>query len=76
MLVESNFPLVAKINQKTVVKAPGWLYVPRVIPVGKGVTHHQFFKSVALMLQVYHLAVQALVNLVHFNELKLLAYGF
>ena len=29
-LVASNFALTATINQKTVVKAPDWLYVPRI----------------------------------------------
>ncbi len=30
MLVAANFGIVANINKKTVVKAPHWLYVPRV----------------------------------------------
>lgn len=29
-LIASNFALVATINQKTIVKDPDWLYVPRV----------------------------------------------
>ena len=29
-LIASNFALTATINQKTVVKAPDWLYVPRI----------------------------------------------
>jgi Uma2 family endonuclease len=33
MLMVSNFGLVATVKQKTVVKAPDWLYVPRVNPV-------------------------------------------
>ncbi len=32
MLMASNFGLVATVKQKTVVKAPDWLYVPRVNP--------------------------------------------
>ena len=36
MLVASNFGIVATINQKTVVKAPDWLYVPRVNAVTPG----------------------------------------
>jgi Uma2 family endonuclease len=42
MLVASNFGLVANINQKTVVKAPDWLYVPRVLPVGTGVIRRSY----------------------------------
>ncbi|MCC5635288.1 Uma2 family endonuclease [Nostoc sp. CHAB 5844] len=42
MLVASNFGLVANINQKTVVKAPDWLYVPRVLPVGAGVIRRSY----------------------------------
>ncbi|MBE9079768.1 Uma2 family endonuclease [Romeria aff. gracilis LEGE 07310] len=30
MLIGSNFGLTAKVNQKVVVKAPDWFYVPRV----------------------------------------------
>ncbi|WP_448599684.1 Uma2 family endonuclease [Thermoleptolyngbya sp.] len=38
MLIASNVGLVATVNQKTVVKAPDWLYVPRVQPwTGEGV---------------------------------------
>ena len=33
MLIVSNFGLVATVNQKIVVKAPDWLYVPRVQPI-------------------------------------------
>jgi Uma2 family endonuclease len=33
MLVVSNFALVATVNGKTIVKAPDWLYVPRVEPI-------------------------------------------
>ena len=32
-LIASNFGLVAMVNQKTIVKAPDWLYVPQVNPV-------------------------------------------
>ncbi len=42
MLVASNFGLVANINQKTVVKAPDWLYVPSVLPVGAGVIRRSY----------------------------------
>ena len=35
-LIASNFGLVATVNQKTVVKAPDWLWVPRVNPVASG----------------------------------------
>jgi Uma2 family endonuclease len=33
MLIASNFGLVCTVNQKTVVKAPDWLFVPKVYPV-------------------------------------------
>jgi len=33
MLVASNFGLCANINDKTVVKAPDWVYIPSVYPV-------------------------------------------
>jgi hypothetical protein len=36
MLVASNFGLVAKIDQKTIVKAPDWLLVPQVPPLSDG----------------------------------------
>jgi hypothetical protein len=37
MLLASNMALVANVNQKIVVKAPDWFYVPRVSPVAVGV---------------------------------------
>jgi Uma2 family endonuclease len=36
LLVASNFGLVATVNQKTIVKAPDWLYVPQVYPLPEG----------------------------------------
>ncbi|NCJ05089.1 hypothetical protein GS597_00860 [Synechococcales cyanobacterium C] len=33
MLIASNFALVATVSQKIIVKAPDWLWVPRVNPV-------------------------------------------
>ncbi|MEB3336550.1 MAG: Uma2 family endonuclease [Leptolyngbyaceae bacterium] len=36
MLIGSNFALVATVNQKIVVKAPDWLYVPQVYPIAEG----------------------------------------
>lgn len=36
MLLGSNFGLVATVNQKIVVKAPDWLYVPQVYPIAEG----------------------------------------
>lgn len=46
MLIASNFGLVANINQKTVVKAPDWLYVPRVLPVGTGVIRRSYTPNI------------------------------
>jgi Uma2 family endonuclease len=42
MLIASNFGLVATIKQKTVVKAPDWLYVPHVLPVAEGVIRRSY----------------------------------
>jgi len=42
MLIVSNFALVATVNQKTVVKAPDWLYVSRVNPVLAGVVRRSY----------------------------------
>lgn len=42
MLIASNFGLVATVNQKTIVKAPDWLYVPRVDPVAEGVIRRSY----------------------------------
>ena len=36
MLVASNFGLCANVNDKTVVKAPDWVYIPSVYPVRLG----------------------------------------
>jgi Uma2 family endonuclease len=41
-LIASNFGLVATINQKTVVKAPDWLYVPQVNPVAEGTIRRSY----------------------------------
>ncbi|MBU7585938.1 MAG: Uma2 family endonuclease [Nostoc sp. TH1S01] len=46
MLVASNFGIVANINQKTVVKAPDWLYIPRVSPVGTGVIRRSYTPNI------------------------------
>jgi Uma2 family endonuclease len=45
MLVVSNFGIVANINQKTVVKAPDWLYVPHVLPVSAGVIRRSYTQN-------------------------------
>jgi Uma2 family endonuclease len=36
MLIASNFGLCAKVNDKTIVKAPDWVYVPSVLPAEVG----------------------------------------
>ncbi len=36
MLIGSNFGLMAAVNQKIVVKAPDWFYVPQVQPLAAG----------------------------------------
>jgi len=42
MLIVSNFALVAKVNEYTVVKAPDWLYVPQVEPVAPGIIRRSY----------------------------------
>jgi len=56
MLIASNFGLVATIHQKIVVKAPDWVYVPRVLPVPQGVvrrsyTPHREGEPVAIVME-------------------------
>lgn len=36
MLIASNFGLVATVNQRAIVKAPDWVFVPRVYPAAEG----------------------------------------
>jgi Uma2 family endonuclease len=45
MLIGSNFGLVATVNKKIVVKAPDWLYVPQVQPVGADVIRRSYTPS-------------------------------
>ena len=42
MLIGSNFGLVATVNNKTIVKAPDWFYVPKVYPVTKGTVRRSY----------------------------------
>jgi len=42
MLIASNFGLVATVNERTVVKAPDWLYVPQVNPVASDVIRSSY----------------------------------
>jgi hypothetical protein len=46
MLIVSNFGLVATVNKKIVVKAPDWLYVPRVNPVAADVIRRSYTPNV------------------------------
>jgi Uma2 family endonuclease len=46
MLIASNFGIVASINQKIVVKAPDWLYVPRVSPMGTGLIRRSYTPNI------------------------------
>ncbi|TYQ26757.1 Uma2 family endonuclease [Pseudanabaena sp. UWO310] len=41
-IVASNMALVVRINQRTIVKAPDWFYVPQVNPVGKNVIRRSY----------------------------------
>jgi hypothetical protein len=42
ILIASNMALTAKIDDKTVVKAPDWFFVAQVLPVGKGVIRRSY----------------------------------
>ncbi|MBD2435229.1 Uma2 family endonuclease [Nostoc sp. FACHB-110] len=46
MLIASNFGIVASINQKVVVKAPDWVYVPRVSPVSTGIIRRSYTPNI------------------------------
>lgn len=41
-IVASNMALVVNINQKTIVKAPDWFYVPKVHPLGKNLIRRSY----------------------------------
>ncbi|MGB7443853.1 MAG: Uma2 family endonuclease [Coleofasciculaceae cyanobacterium] len=56
MLIGSNFGLVATVNNKIVVKAPDWFYVPQVHPVEaktirRSYTPHEEGKPVAVVME-------------------------
>lgn len=36
MIIASNFGLCANVNDKTVVKAPDWIYIPSAYPIKSG----------------------------------------
>jgi Uma2 family endonuclease len=42
MLVASNMALCAKVNKRTIVKAPDWFYVPRVFPIEEGTVRRSY----------------------------------
>jgi Uma2 family endonuclease len=42
MLIVSNFGLVATVNNKIVVKAPDWLYVPQVNPIAQNIVRRSY----------------------------------
>ncbi|MGB3265008.1 MAG: hypothetical protein WBA89_13770 [Microcoleus sp.] len=45
MLIASNFAIAATVNQKMVVKAPDWMYVPRVLPLAEKVIRRSYTPS-------------------------------
>lgn len=56
MLIASDFGLVATVNDQVVVKAPDWLYVPRVDPIAPGsirrsYTPHRQGDPVAIVME-------------------------
>jgi hypothetical protein len=42
MLIASNFGLVATVNGQTIVKAPDWVYVPKVKPISPGIIRSSY----------------------------------
>ncbi|MDX2230881.1 MAG: hypothetical protein NW220_14670 [Leptolyngbyaceae cyanobacterium bins.349] len=42
MLIAANFGIVANVNQKTVVKAPDWVWVSQVFPISEGVIRRSY----------------------------------
>ncbi|MEA5479593.1 Uma2 family endonuclease [Pseudanabaena galeata UHCC 0370] len=46
MLIGSNFGLVATVNNKIIVKAPDWFYVPKVYPVTKGTVRRSYTQNI------------------------------
>jgi Uma2 family endonuclease len=42
MLIASNMAICAKIDGKTVIKAPDWFYVPRAFPVAEGAIRRSY----------------------------------
>ncbi len=42
MLIASNMAICVKVNEKIVVKAPDWFYVPRVFPEADSVIRHSY----------------------------------
>ncbi len=45
MLIASNFGLCAKVNDKTVVKAPDWVFVPSVLPAEAGEVRRSYTRT-------------------------------
>ncbi|MEG5040791.1 MULTISPECIES: Uma2 family endonuclease [unclassified Microcoleus] len=45
MLIASNFGLCAKVNDKTVVKAPDWVFVPLVLPAERGEVRRSYMPN-------------------------------
>jgi len=45
MLIASNFVLCAKVNDKIVVKAPDWVYVPSVLPAEPGEVRRSYTRN-------------------------------
>ena len=46
MLIASNFALVATVNNKIVVKAPDWFYVPQVQPIEPGIIRRSYTPNI------------------------------
>ena len=46
MLIGSNFGLVATVNNKIVVKAPDWFYVPQVQSIEPGIIRRSYTPNI------------------------------
>ncbi|MDX1977425.1 MAG: Uma2 family endonuclease [Pseudanabaenaceae cyanobacterium bins.68] len=46
MLIATNFGICATVADKTVVKAPDWVYIPEVKPLSGGVIRHSYTPNV------------------------------
>jgi hypothetical protein len=63
-LMATNFGIVATVNGKFAIKAPDWVYVPKVIPIAEGKDRKSYtpYKQGALPEMVFEVKVFARKN--------------